>query len=381
MRWEANSAAARQWLRSSEKRPVTLKQAPVTPSEPRLPEVPPRVADAAGAPRFGTYSGELQSAGLEALSGPFQLSQPKRLLQHKRWHYQLVTTDEVVAMFAVVDVGYASNAFVAAVELSSGRPLLDAGFLGPPRSPLSYVGDEPAAGLRARFRVPGASLSVERPGRGERYRLRARTRHVPLVRGGLELDAELLAAGSAPALTVISPVEGGVVNVTQKRAGMVALGRLHAGGRTFVLDGGVGGVDYTQGYLARRTAWRWAMGAGRLEDGTPFGFNLVEGFNEARADCNENAAWVGQALLPLGRARFRWNDADLLDRWQVETACGRMSLTFRPLWVHREVRDLGLVKSRFAQPVGLFDGTLTVGGRTHALRDVGGVTEDQDTLW
>jgi hypothetical protein len=353
----------------------------VTPSEPPLPEVPPRVADATGAPRFGTYRGELQSAGLEGLSGPFQLTQPKRLLCHKRWHYQLVTTPEVVAMFAVVDVGYASNAFLAAVEVPSGRPLLDAGFVGPPRSPLHFVGDAPAAGLRARFRVPGVSLSTERPAGSERYRLRARARHVPLVREGLHLDAELLAAGAAPALTVISPVEGGVVNVTQKRAGLLAFGRLHAGGRRYVLDGGVGGVDYTQGYLARRTAWRWAMGAGRLEDGTPVGFNLVEGFNDARQDCNENAAWVGTQLHPLGRARFRWNDADLLDRWTVETECRRLSLTFRPLWVHREVRDLGLVKSRFAQPVGLFDGTLTVGGRTHTLRDVGGVTEDQDTLW
>ena len=58
-----------------------------------------------------------------------------------------------------------------------------------------------------------------------------------------------------------------------------------------------------------------------------------------------------------------------------------VKLTFRPVHVHREYRDLKLVKSYFAQPVGLFDGTITVGGRTYDLANVGGVTEDQDILW
>ena len=347
-----------------------------------LPEVPPRVADATGAPRFGTYAGELASATLSELSGHWQLDRPTRLLRHKKWHYQLVATPEVLAAYAVVDVGYASNAFLVAVDLSTGRPLVDEGFVGPPRSRLVHVTDAPASGLEARFRLPGLELATARPAPGHRYHLQARARGVPLLRPGVQLDAELLATGAAPALTVISPVaDEGLVNVTQKRGGLVAMGRLRVGDRTFVLDGGVGGVDYTQGYLARRTAWRWAMGAGRLEDGAPVGFNLVEGFNDAREDCNENAAWVDGALYPLARAHFRWNDCDLLDRWTVETEDGALKLQFRPLWVHREERNLGLVKSRFAQPVGLFDGTLTVGGRTHSLRNIGGVTEDQDTLW
>ena len=345
-----------------------------------LPEVPPSVADATGAPCFGTWAGELPSASLGGLTGHWQLDRPTRLLRHKKWHYQLLATEEVVAAYAVVDAGYASNAFLVAVELATGRPLVDVGRVGPPRSRFAHVGDAPATGLDCSFRLPGLELSATRPAPGHRYALRARARAVPLLREGVQLDAELLAAGTA--LTVISPVaDEGLVNVTQKRAGLVGLGRLQVGPRTFLLDGAVGGVDYSQGYLARRTAWRWAMGAGRLEDGTPVGFNLVEGFNDARSDCNENAAWVDGVLHPLPRAAFRWNDMDLLDRWAVETEDGALRLSFRPLWVHREERDLALVKSRFAQPVGLFDGTLTVGGRTHTLRNLGGVTEDQDTLW
>ena len=37
--------------------------------------------------------------------------------------------------------------------------------------------------------------------------------------------------------------------------------------------------------------------------------------------------------------------------------------------------------SHFVQPVGLFEGTIELDGRTHAVKDVPGVTEDQDILW
>ena len=114
---------------------------------------------------------------------------------------------------------------------------------------------------------------------------------------------ELLVAGGPPALTLIAPVEGdGLVNVTQKRGGLLALGSLEVGGKRFRLDGGVGGLDYTQGYMARHTSWRWAFAAGRLADGTPVGFNFAEGFNES-TEHNENGLLGGGSALPTGARR------------------------------------------------------------------------------
>lgn len=345
-----------------------------------LPEVPEKVAHDDGSPRFGSYRGPLPSAALHELRGAHQLSQPLRALKHKKWQYQLFTTNEVIALYAIADLGYTSNAFCVAVDLAEKRPLADVSFLGPPRSRFATVNDSPAEGLAARFRLPGAKLEARREHGHERYRFQVDVTSVPLVREGVKLNAELLAAGAAPALSVIAPVEGGVVNVTQKWSGLLTFGELKAGGKRFNLDGGVGGMDYTQGYLARRTKWRWAFGAGRLENGDPLGFNLVEGFNEG-GGANENAVWIAGEMIPVSRARFLWNDADLLDRWSIRTEDGALELTFKPIHVHRESRDLKLVKSYFAQPVGLFDGTIRVNGRTHVIRDVGGVTEDQDILW
>jgi hypothetical protein len=52
-----------------------------------------------------------------------------------------------------------------------------------------------------------------------------------------------------------------------------------------------------------------------------------------------------------------------------------------PGGVHRETRDLGIVSSRFVQPVGSFSGTIEVLGRRLVIERALGVVEDQDVLW
>jgi hypothetical protein len=346
-----------------------------------LPQAPAQVADDAGQPRFGTYQGGLDAVELSTLAGAHRPLLPLRLVRHKRWVYSFIATREVIALQSIADLTYTSNSFALVADLVEKRILVDESYLGLP-GPLASVSSQPGAGLHARFRAATADLSTSRPHGDDRYRLKARLGpRVPLLTPKLELDASLLAAGAPPPLTVIAPVENGPINVTQKWAGLLAFGHLWAKGKRFVLDGGVGGFDYTHGYLARHTAWRWGFMCGRLEDGSPVGLNLVEGFNETRSDVNENAVWIDGRVHPVGRARFEWNKNDPLDAWTIETADGAVKLKFLPIGAHREERDLKLVKSHFVQPVGLFRGTLTIDGRTHPIDDVPGVTEDQDILW
>ncbi len=347
-----------------------------------LEPAPNAVVDADGFPRFGTYQGSLREVDLSRLDGPYQLPLPLRLLKHKKWLYTFMATPEVIAVAAVADLTYTANAFAMVVDRQSKRVLLDESFIGLP-GPLARVGSRPNEGVEARFRALGASFSASRPSGSERVRLRVEvSRLLPLPHRALDWDGELLTAGGPPPLTVISPVsDGGVVNVTQKWGALLTFGTLRAGGRTFRLDGGVGGTDYSNGYLARRTAWRWAFACGRLDDGTPLGLNLVEGFNEEMEQANENALWVGQKLFPLSRARFEFDRHDPLDRWHVRTKGGEVDVTFRPIGAHRERRDYKVVMSRFVQPLGTFSGTLRAGGNTWRVDELPGVTEDQDILW
>jgi hypothetical protein len=336
------------------------------------------LADPGGAPRYGTWQGGLEVVSWADLKGAYAPGLVERTLSHKKWLYAFAATQEVATLFAVVDVNYASNAFAMAVDLNTHRVLADVSFMGPPR-PLTRVSDHPGPGLDVAFRRPDAHLSARRPFGDERFHVTARV-GLPGFRK-LEAEWSLLAAGAAPPLTVIAPVDGGIVNVTQKWAGLLGFGRLRAGGKVFALDGAVGGLDSTFGLLARKTAWRWAFACGRLKDGMPIGVNLVEGFNESRDDVNENAVWFDKALFPVGRARFSWNRHDLLDRWQVHTTDGALELEFRPIAIHREDRNLGVVVSHFAQPVGTWSGVFRSGSKEIRFTDVPGVAEDQDVVW
>jgi hypothetical protein len=330
---------------------------------------PPSTLDRDGRAAFGTYRGTVPSIALPA-GGLLT-----RLTKHKKWIYTFCATREVIALYAIADLTYTSNAFVVVVDRAERRVLVDRTRLGLP-PPFTKVNERPAEGLAASFRLPGRiAYQAAWPAGGT-------TVTQSVCEASLRWDGSLDTSGGAPALTVIAPVsDGGVVNVTQKWAALPTRGTLHAVGRAFDLAGGVGGMDYTNGYLARHTAWRWAFACGTLEDGRRIGLNLVEGFNEANQDVNENALWLGDELIPLGRARFEWNKNDPLQPWRVKTVDGAIDLGFSPIGAHREHRDYRIVKSHFVQPVGHFDGTIKAQGRTLAIRELAGVTEDQDILW
>jgi len=346
----------------------------------KLPPAPSSVEDPGGAPRFGTYQGALDIVDLKRLRGSYALGPLARLTSRKKWVYGFCATQEVAALFAMVDLGYSSNAFAMAVDFTTGRVLADGTALG--LRGMASVNGHPAGGLDASFTHPSGRWHASRGFGEDSYRANV-TLGMPSLFSSpkMKLDVEFVAAGAAPALTVIAPVDGGIVNVTQKAAGLLTRGTLMAEGRTFHLDGGVGGLDYTHGYLARETSWRWAFVCGRLDDGTPLAINLVEGFNESRDDVNENAIWLGDRLIPVDRARFTYNASAILDGWSVRTVDGVLDLKFKPWAAHQELRDLKLVKSAFKQPVGQWEGEVKLDGRTYTFKNAPGVAEDQSVLW
>ena len=346
-----------------------------------LEAVPNAVVDRQGCPRFGTYRGELPAVKLDRLDGDHLPQWWQWGIRRKRWHYTIVVTDEVLVCQAVVDGRYFCQSFIYVVDLFEERPVLSRRFLGIPDRQ-ACVNDRPARGHLASFEVPGVSLKTTRGAGLDPYRWSSSLHPLWQMRpGGLQLDAEINPDGHGPALTVISPVaEGGIVNITQKWVGLPVTGRLAVGSRSYRLDEGLAGLDYTQGILARRTRWRWANAMGRLADGRAVGLNLVAGFNDGLDGVSENAIWLGEHLVSVGRAVFEYSPSAPEQPWRVRTTDGAVELYFKPYYVFSDKPRYKVIDGHFIQPAGRFEGAITVRGERHEVT-LYGVTEDQDIHW
>jgi hypothetical protein len=315
-----------------------------------------------GAPAWGSYRGTLERVDIASLAR----DPVERLATEKKWLYGAIAHEQLLVAFAVVDLGYAASAFAFAYQ--DGRGLLvDRSYMGVPR--LCRVRRKDDRRIDARFVHPRASIrAIARESDPEI--------EVHLGMPDLELRATLDGRGAPPAITAIAPIPRGHVSTTEKRALMPVRGSALVRGRQVPLDGGVGGYDFTHGLLARRTKWNWAFLLGRAATGEPIALNLVEGF-VGEPEC---AAWIGGELFPLGEGRFAVDREAMGREWRVTTADG-VDLVFTPGAIHQEHRDLGLVSSRFVQPIGTFSGTVRAGGRSLRIERALGVVEDQDVKW
>jgi hypothetical protein len=323
-----------------------------------------------GLPRFGSYIGSIPRVDLAPLAG----GRLQRIAREKRWVYLAIASADAYVAVAIARFGYVATCFGYVLDARTMRIVSAASVLAPPTA--CKVSDRTSDGTVATFRFGGVEAEIARAFGSPAYAL-----HADL--GGFRLHATLSTTDAPPAITAVARVgEGGegqgqLVNTTEKRALLSVRGELEVGRERRPLGGALGGYDYTHGLLARRTMWRWAFGMGRATSGERVAFNLVQGF-VGEPECT---AWVEGEVFPLREGRFSFDRAQPLSEWRVSTADGAADLRFKPCGMHAEQKNLGLIHSRFVQPVGVYTGTLRVGGRELVLDGVLGVTEDQDVLW
>lgn len=327
----------------------------------RLGAAPRAVVGPGGEVAFGRFAGLADTFDWAALAPPLARSRWWRHFHHKRWHYAALACDDVFCAVAIVDLGWTGTAFAYAFDRDA-RTLLAAfsqdGVPGWSARVASH-----AAGA-SRFRFPGSRIAIENAGPGA-YALTLRC-------GAMDIDARF--AGATPQLLAVGEVAGGSVHATQKSAGMALEGVLRIGARSVALDGGVASVDYSSGLLARDTAWRWACA-----HSLALGFNLQAGYFGA----NENALWLDGDIIPLGPARFAFDQRDPLAPWHVSTADGLLDLHFTPEGARSKNKNLLVAASRYVQPIGTFNGWVKAhrGGPAVTVSNLPGVTEDHRSRW
>lgn len=201
----------------------------------------------------------------------------------------------------------------------------------------------------------------------------------PLGAGAVRLDPGLVAVQDGdvtialvleegPGVETVCPHGGGWV-WTRKQAAIAARGALLIAGRRIDLEGRAV-VDDTVGYHARRTAWRWSAGAGRLADGRTAGWNLVEGVNDP-PHRSERSIWLDGLASEPEPVRFA---ADLSALSFAEGG----ELRFAAEAVRERHERLGPLRSDYVQPFGTFSGTLA--GALELVEGLG-VMERHEARW
>lgn len=232
--------------------------------------------------------------------------------------------------------------------------------VGPARQSFWAVWDRATRRLRERTRRSGGGvrLGIDRPGR------------VLVYDDGVEIDLMLDEVDGVETICA----DGGAYAWTRKQGGVRAHGHVVLDGVVRELDA-FALIDDSAGYHARRTAWRWSAGVGRVEDGRRVAWNLVAGINDPPRE-SERTVWVSGVPYEVGPTA-RFTD----DLAAVSTADG-VDLAFAAEAVRERSENLLLVRSDYRQPFGTFAGELPGGrGELLALAEGFGVMEAHRALW
>ncbi|HEX9766684.1 MAG TPA: DUF2804 family protein, partial [Nitriliruptorales bacterium] len=165
-------------------------------------------------------------------------------------------------------------------------------------------------------------------------------------------------------------------NVTQKHAGYAVTGELAVGDQRWDLAG-TGWSDWTAGRQDRRTSWRWAAGGGTSPEHGRVGLNVSTGMNGAGP--GEDVVWWDGVPHPLDVTRLAPRTSDARGPWRVEGP--GWELTFVPRAVRAADENLLVVRSRYVQPIGEFEGTLPCPDGSAANVRLVGVTEAHHARW
>jgi len=329
-----------------------------------LPAAPTQLIDAGGAVHTGRFEGITGDIDWSRLRPPLARGAWWRHFHHKRWFYVALATDEVFCAVAMVDIGWTSTAFgyvfdrrlakVTAAFSQDGLPGVGA-----------RLADRCAGGAVQGFHFAGQHIECRHDATSRCYRLQLRS-------PAMQIDAEFDDFG--PSLLAVGTVAGGAVHATQKSSARALRGALRLGASRLALDAGVASFDYSNGLLARDTAWRWASA-----HSAEVGFNLQAGYFGAQ----ENALWLDGQLIPLAAARFDFDPRQPMAAWQLRTEDGLLDLTFRPEGLRREDKNLLVAASRYVQPIGVFSGWVTASANAtpRRVQDLVGVTEDHQSRW
>jgi hypothetical protein len=305
----------------------------------------------------------------EAIADPSFGVRGLRRWRQKEWHYSAFTTERWFVAFGVVQLGYAANAFAYVVDRERPEDAHELEVVSPLGRAVRFAPS--SVGGSTRFRHGPHRLEVTWRGNGwdVDLDLRVGARH---LRGQARTE-------DGEALALLHPLGPDRPAYTHKAAALRTGGRLMLDDEPIDLTQGLGSLDWTRSMALRETRWKWASFSSHDSAGRPLGLNLsAEVYDDAEGHSRENAYWSDGAVHPLEGVKFQVPARPAQQEWRIHSLRGdAVSLRFRPQGARAQRLNLGLLRSDFVQPYGVFDGVVA----GHEVANAFGVVEVHRSVW
>ncbi len=347
----------------------------------KVEETPEKLVGRDGMVRYGTFRRPFEEVNiLDAPLAPWgPLPSTLRRQRLKEWqHYGIITPDRYFGM-VIFDAKFMGVSFVYCYDRSS-KVFTEHSRQG--RGGTARVARQLYRG-ECEFRQRGYSLAF-RNRLEQGYHLLsfdiAARKGLPAMRGEFRLEEDL---DRLEPLVQVSPVRPWRPLYTHKAALPVS-GWAEVGGERVELDPArdIALMDEQKTYYPYFSFWEWSTGAARDGQGRIIAFNLCRNMIKDDEWANENCLWVDGKISLLSAARFDFERSDLMRPWRMRTTDGRVHLVFQPQGERAEKIDLGLIKSDFHQPFGLYGGHLVDdAGVIHRVDDMFGLAEHHLTRY
>jgi len=325
------------------------------------------------------WSGPFNSEDTSGFTGLPLAGKIRNMFREKRWCYAGIVSPDLFFGAAVVHLGYAASGFCFGFDRKS-REMIEFTSVGPPLSRVRYDRN-PETGT-SRFKAPGKFIELSGDLKTTKI-LKA-----DLKDRNQSLSANIEFSGPTAGFSPMHfPMDMGQAKTafTTKAAGLTARGLIRLGGKEITLspDNSFALFDWTHGAYHRQTFWNWTSGAGwaRGKSGTSLiGFNFSRGvYENGRL---ENTLWIDGVPEPVSEMEYIYDSDHPLEPWKIRSKDHRIDLTFFPEGMRRANDNFIILASRFIQPCGRFEGSITTeSGTLLVLENTGGVVEEHYAKW
>ncbi|MCF6248409.1 MAG: DUF2804 domain-containing protein [Desulfobacula sp.] len=310
-------------------------------------------------------------------TAPFSVLGLNQRLKEKRWCYMGIFHPDIIFGCAVIHLGYMASAFAFGFDRQKRR-MTEFSFVFPPLGQARYDRNPELGICSYRSLFGKITLAHNYPsGKG-----RIDT-DLSFLKKSLQTDIDVTMPDCGLSfMNFLMPMVNGKKAFTSKAAGLCAKGQIVLNKHKYDLTPSDTFVvfDWTNGFYPRKTFWNWACGAGKDNNGTRIGFNFSQGVYEY--GLLENTVWINGSPHETGPVDFIYDKKNPDQTWQILTLDGRIQLFFKPEGLRFANDNLGIIKSRFIQPCGTFEGLIQIKDETPIqFSNMGGVVEEHFAKW